>query len=193
MEKNKGKTESRRTKLLSFYRMNRRMPNITEMMDLFDLSSRSSAFYISERLVEEGYASKDRTGKLVPAPGLFSVPAVGRIRAGFASPAEEEIADTIAVGDYLVRDPNASYLLKVEGDSMEDAGIRDGDMVIFERTHDVKPGQIVVALTEDGYTLKYLRMRGGRFYLEAANDRYPDIHPKEGEIIGRVVSTFRTY
>ncbi|HEY0979672.1 MAG TPA: S24 family peptidase [Candidatus Paceibacterota bacterium] len=187
------RTESRKAKLLSFYKKHRRMPNISEMMELFALSSRSSAFYASERLVEEGYANKDRTGKLVPAPGLFAIPRVGRIRAGFAAPAEEELADTVSIGEYLIDNPNASYLLTVEGDSMEGAGIRDGDMVIFERTHDVKPGQIVVALTEDGYTLKYLRKRGSRFYLEAANERYPDMYPTEGQIIGRVTSSFRTY
>lgn len=169
------------------------MPNITELMELFDLSSRSSAFHASERLVQEGYANKDRTGKLVPAPGLFSVPRVGHIRAGFAAPAEEELADTITIGDFLLDNPNATYLLTVEGDSMENAGILPGDMVLFERTHDTKPGDIVVALTEDGYTLKYLRKRGARFYLEAANDRYPDIHPKEGQIVGKVTATFRKY
>ncbi len=186
-------TESREAKVFSFYRKHRRMPNITELMELFDLSSRSSAFYASERLVSEGYANKDRTGKLVPAPGLFKVPLVGHIRAGFAAPAEEELADTISVGEYLIDDITRSYLLTVEGDSMEGAGIRNGDTVIFERTHDVKTGQIVVALTEDGYTLKYLRKRGEKFYLEAANDAYPDIYPKEGQIIGKVTATFRKY
>lgn len=193
MENKPGLVESRRTKLLSFYRKNRRMPNMTEIMELFDVTSRSSAFYISEKFVEKGYAQKDRSGKLVPAPGLFAIPQVGRIRAGFAAPAEDELADTITIGDYLVRNPNSSFLLKVEGDSMRDAGIEEGDMVIFERTPDVKSGQIVVALTENGYTLKYLRSKGNTFYLEAANDAYPNIHPKEGQIIGKVVATFRTY
>ena len=185
--------KDRKTKVLAFYRAHKRMPSITELMELFALESRSSAFYIANRLVEDGVLEKDTTGKLIPASGLFSAPVVGRIRAGFAAPAEEELADTISIGDYLLNDPNASYLLKVEGDSMEGAGIRDGDMVIFERTHDVKPGDIVVALTEDGYTLKYLRKRGKTFYLEAANDRYPDIHPQEGEIQGKVTATFRKY
>lgn len=183
----------RREKLISFYRKNRRMPSITELMKLFKLSSRSSAFYISNRFIEEGYVTKDVTGKLVPAPGLFSIPLLGHVRAGFAAPAEDELADTVTIGEYLIGNPNASYLLTVEGDSMEDAGIQSGDMVIFERTQDYKPGDIVVALTEDGYTLKYLRKKGKAFYLEAANDRYPDIYPKEGEIVGKVSSTFRTY
>lgn len=169
------------------------MPSITEMLTLFKLSSRSSAFYVSSRLIEEGYVTKDKTGKLIPAAGLFSIPLLGHVRAGFAAPAEEELADTVSIGEYLVGNPNASYLLTVEGDSMEDAGIQSGDMVIFERTQDYRPGDIVVALTEDGYTLKYLRKKGKAFYLEAANDRYPDIYPKEGEIVGKVSSTFRTY
>lgn len=183
----------RTAKLLSFYRKNRRMPSISEIMTLFKLSSRSSAFYVSERFVEEGVVKKDASGKLVPTSALFALPLLGHVRAGFAAPAEEELADTITIGDYLITNPNASYLLQVEGDSMQDAGIQDGDMVVFERTNDYKPGDIVVALTEDGYTLKYLRKRGASFYLEAANDRYPDIHPKEGEIIGKVSSSFRRY
>lgn len=193
MKNEKESVAERKGKLLSFYRKNRRMPSITELMKLFGLRSRSSAFYVSERFIEEGYVTKDDTGKLVPAPGLFSVPLLGHVRAGFAAPAEEELADTVSIGEYLLGDPNASYLLQVEGDSMQDAGIQNGDMVIFERTHAYRPGDIVVALTEDGYTLKYLRQKGKIFYLEAANDRYPDIYPKEGEIIGKITSTFRKY
>lgn len=194
MKEKQDLLESRKAQLISFYRKNRRLPNITELMKLFKLSSRSSAFNMAERFVEAGFVEKDATGKLVPSSGLYALPLVGHIRAGFAAPAEEELADTVTIGDYLIgSNPNASYLLQVEGDSMEGAGILSGDMVIFERTHQVQPGQIVVALTEDGYTLKYLRKRGRGFYLEAANDRYPDIFPKEGEIIGRVTSTFRTY
>ena len=185
--------QSRTQKVLTFYRTYKRMPSVSELMDLFSLSSRSSAFHAAQKLIEAGVLEKDATGKLIPGGALFALPLVGHIRAGFAAPAEEELADTIRIGDYLVPNPNASYLLEVEGDSMEGAGIMSGDMVVFERTKDVKSGQIVVALTEDGYTLKYLRKRGNTVYLEAANDRYPDIHPKEGEIVGRVVATFRTY
>jgi SOS-response transcriptional repressor LexA len=118
---------------------------------------------------------------------------LGSVHAGFASPAEEDMADTISVGDYLIRDKNASYLLEVIGDSMEGAGILAGDMVIFERTGSYAPGDIVIALTEDGYTLKFLRKKGTKLYLEAANEKYPNLYPKDGEIIGVVTSTFRRY
>ncbi len=169
------------------------MPNITEIMRLCGFTSRSSAFYVVNQLVEEGLVEKDESGKLLPTTALHTIQKVGRVRAGFASPAEEELADTISVGEYLIRDKDASYLLEVEGDSMVDAGIYEGDMVIFERGVNYKSGDIVIALTEDGYTIKYLRKKGGRFYLEAANPDYPDIYPKEGQIIGVVTGTFRKY
>jgi DNA polymerase V len=121
------------------------------------------------------------------------IPLLGTIRAGFAAPAEEELADTISVGDYLIRHKESTYLLRVEGDSMVDVGILSGDMVLFERRIDAQPGDIVVALTEDGYTLKFLKKKNGRAYLEAANAAYPDIHPREGQIIGIVTASFRTY
>ncbi len=185
--------EAYKTKILRFYRAHKRMPTITEVMKLCGLSSRSSAHYVVRKLVESGAATKDGSGRLMPTAGLDALPLVGHIRAGFAAPAEEELADTISIGEYLIRRPEASYLLEVAGDSMEGAGIHEGDMVVFERTHDYRPGQIVVALTEDGYTLKYLRKRGSTYYLEAANEKYPDIYPKEGEIIGVVTATFRKY
>lgn len=118
---------------------------------------------------------------------------LGRIRAGFASPAEEDAADIISIEEYLMRDKEASYLLRVEGDSMSGAGILDGDLVVFERSQAARPGDIVVALIEDGYTLKYLRHARGRLYLEAAHPDYPVFYPKEGQILGVVTGSLRTY
>ena len=186
-------TGTHKEKVLTFYRSHKRMPSISEVMKLCGFSSRSSAHYVVQKLVSEGVIDKDASGRIIPASSMHNLPLVGHIRAGFAAPAEEELADTISVGEYLIRRPEASFLLEVAGDSMEDAGIHEGDMVIFERTHDYKPGNIVVALTEDGYTLKYLRKKGSTYYLEAANEKYPDIYPKEGEILGVVTSTFRKY
>ena len=180
-------------KVRGFYRSHKRMPSITELMELCALKSRSSAFYVANQLIAAGILDKDARGKLIPAAGLYSAPLLGHVRAGFAAPAEEELADTITIGEFLLPRPEASYLLTVEGDSMIDAGIQSGDMVVFERTQEVNVGDIVVALTEDGYTLKYLRRKHGMLCLEAANDAYPDIYPREGAIIGKVVSTFRTY
>lgn len=181
------------SKILNFYRTNRRMPSITEVMKLCGFKSRSSAFYLLEKLVKEEVIEKDSSGKIIPSPKTHTLKVLGHIKAGFAAPAEEELADTITVGEYLIRHKESSYLLRVEGDSMKDAGIMDGDMVIFERRGDAKPGDIVVALTENGYTLKFLRKKGNKVYLEAANKDYPNIYPTEGQIIGVVTSSLRKY
>lgn len=125
--------------------------------------------------------------------GLHALPLLGHVRAGFASPAEEDAADLLSLDEYLLRDKDASYLLRVVGNSMEGAGILEGDLVVFERTGMYKPGDIVIALTEDGYTIKYLRKERGHYFLEAAHADYPRMHPKEGQIIGVVTGSFRKY
>lgn len=95
---------------------------------------------------------------------------------GFAAPAEEELADTITIGEYLIRHKESTYLLKVEGEYMIDAGIRSGDMVLFERRYDAKTGDIVVLQNEDGYALKYLEKKNKEMY-----------------VIGVVTASFRMY
>lgn len=185
--------ESYKEKILAFYRSSKRMPSITEIMRVCGFASRSSAFYVVNKLVAEGIIEKDSKGKIIPTGKLHELKLVGHIRAGFAAPAEDELADTITVGEYLIRHKESSYLLQVEGDSMRDAGINEGDMVIFERGTTPKVGDIVIALTEDGYTLKYLRKQNGKPYLEAANPDYPNIYPKEGQVIGVVTASFRKY
>lgn len=187
------KRVSHENSILSFYRTHRRFPTITETMKICRLSSRSSAFYQIKKLVTKGLLIKDTNGRLSLGKNFASLKFLGAIQAGFASPVEEELADTISIGEYLIRHKESSYLLEVHGDSMKDAGIQHGDMVIFERGADPNVGDIVVALTENGYTLKYLRKIKSRIYLEAANSKYPDIYPLEGQIIGVVTASFRKY
>ena len=169
------------------------MPSISEVMKVCGFSSRSSAFYQIEKLTKEGVIEKDSKGKIVPSGKMHELSLVGNIRAGFASPAEDELADTISIGEYLIGHKESSFILNVQGDSMVDAGIHNGDMVIFERGRDPKNGDIVVALTEDGYTLKYLKIHNGKTYLKAANPDYPNIYPKDGQVIGVVTASFRKY
>ena len=79
-------------------------------------------------------------------------------------------------------------MLKVKGDSMKDAGILDGDMVIVERTSSPKVGQIVVAEVDGSYTMKYLKKdSSGRTYLEPANSDFKTIYPKQNLQISAVV------
>lgn len=191
--------EHAQKKIILFLEKKGRMPGISDIMKLFGYKSRNTAFYLVNQLIEVKLVEKDRQGKLlIPHAHLRTeLPVLGMIPAGFASPVEEGEVDTISLDEYLIRNKEASYILKVRGDSMRDAGIADGDMVIFERNVESKPGDIVVAIIEGGYTLKYLKKqsasRGGKYYLEPANPAYPIIYPKEGQVIGVVVSVFRKY
>ncbi len=88
---------------------------------------------------------------------------------------------------YLVRKPEATYLLRVRGDSMVDAGIMPGDLVLVERGAEPHEGDIVIAQIDGEWTLKYFRRHGGQVYLQPANGRYQPLYAKEELKIAAVV------
>ena len=119
---------------------------------------------------------------------------LGTVAAGFPSPAEEELADTISLEELLIRDKDATYLLKVNGDSMIEAGILPGDYLLVERGAAPRDGDIVIAQIDREWTMKYFRRRGEKVFLEAANKNYQPIHPTEELKIAAVVrSVVRRY
>jgi SOS-response transcriptional repressor LexA len=111
----------------------------------------------------------------------------GTVAAGFAAPAEEELSDVISLDDFLIGNKEASYMLKVKGDSMIDAGIHEGDLVIVERGGEPRNGDIVIAEIDGGWTMKYLRQRSGHRFLEPANKKYQSIYPENDMKIAAVV------
>ena len=179
--------DSAKNKLVAFYRRQRRMPSYREMMALFGYRSKNAVHKLVGRLIEDGFIKKDEQGKLLPRRFFGSVHLLGEVQAGFPSPAEEELADAITLDDYLIKNREATFMLKVSGDSMIDAGIQPGDMVLVERTNTVKPGDIVVAEVDNEWTLKFYRKQGNKVYLEAANKKYPPIYPHEALTIAAVV------
>lgn len=112
----------------------------------------------------------------------------GTTTKGFPSPAEEELVDSISFDEYLVPHKESSYILKVKGEAMQDAGILEGDMVVVERRSAAAPGQIVIALVDDEYVMRYLRKRDGRLYLEAASAEFSPFEPNETLRIEAVVT-----
>lgn len=177
-----------------FYKTYRRMPSYAEMMKLFGYRSKNAVYRAVQKLIDEGVVKKDSQGKLVPLRLSHEVPLLGLVEAGFPSAAEEEMLDALSIDEYLVEKPNATYLLRVKGDSMIDAGIIEGDLVLVERTEGAKIGDIVVAEIDGQWTMKYLRRKGNRFYLEAANEKYPDMYPEEDlNVIAVVKGIVRKY
>ena len=100
----------------------------------------------------------------------------------------------MSLDDYLIQNKEATYILQVKGDSMIDAGIREGDLVIVERTHAPRVGDIVIAEVDGEWTMKYLRKRGETYYLVPANWNYkPIVATKELRIEAVVIAVVRKY
>ena len=177
-----------------FYQSARRMPSYSEMLALFRIKSKNAAFKRVAELVRQGLVRKDRTGRLVPVAIRKPVRLLGFIQAGFPNPAEEETVDLISLDEYLISNPEATFLLKVNGDSMADAGIQPGDLVLVQKDLTPRHGDIVVASVDSEWTLKYFERHKGKVVLKAANPKYPPIEPKQELIIaGVVVANVRKY
>lgn len=119
----------------------------------------------------------------------------GVVHAGFPSPAEDLGAKRIDLTAQLIRHPQATFLLRARGDSMRDAGISDGDVLVVDKAIQPKNGHVVVAVLDGEFVCKTLQLRAGRMKLRAANPTYPDITPREGqtvEIWGVVTSSIKT-
>ncbi|MGC8555351.1 MAG: LexA family protein, partial [Candidatus Acidulodesulfobacterium sp.] len=198
----------------------RRMPTYSEMTELFGVKSKNAVFKIVGKLIEDGFVKKDSKGFLLPAlvssdgtsamPNNISVSAVfapyvtskgigclkllGSVEAGFPSPAEEELLDTVSIDKLLIKNPNSSFMLEVSGDSMINAGIMPKDFVVVDKSLTPKEGDIVIARVDGDWTIKYLRKDDGKYILEAANPKYGRITPKqELTVAGVVVGTIRKY
>ena len=180
--------------LNDFYLNSRRMPSYSEMLKLFRLRSKNAVFKRIAKLIKEGLLNKDSTGRLIPYRVQKPARLLGFIRAGFPSPAEEETEDLISLDEYLIANPQATFLLKVNGDSMIDAGIHPGDLVLIQKDLTPKPGDIVVACVDNEWTLKYFEKDKGKVRLRAANKKYPPIEPKQELVIaGVVIADVRKY
>ncbi len=166
--------EDYKNKIVGFYRRHKRMPNYGEIMSLLGFKSKNAVYKLVNKLVEAGVVLKDATGKLLPTDSLNEVPFLGLVEAGFPTLAGEVSAETLNLDDYLITDKDRSYLLEVKGDSMIDAGIHEGDLVLVEKVGagHAKDGDIVIAQVDGGWTMKYLRKQGMKVFLEPANENF---------------------
>jgi repressor LexA len=146
------------------------------------------------RAIELVGRKREETRRDVSAPPVL--PLVGRIAAGGPLLAEEAIEDEIAVPEPLGRD--ADFLLRVTGDSMIEAGILDGDVVVVRRQDEARDGDVVVALvgddeTADEATVKtFHRDTGGRIRLQPENSALEPLFPEHVQILGKVTGMFRS-
>ena len=185
-------------------------PTVREIGDAVGLASPSTVHAHLANLERAGLIRRDPTkpraieligrrreeASAPPAESSPRLPLLGRIAAGGPLLAEEAIEDEIAVPEPLGR--NADFLLRVKGESMIEAGILDGDIVVVHRQADARGGDIVVALvgddeTADEATVKtFHREKDGRIRLQPENSSLAPLYPEHVEVLGKVTGVFRS-
>ncbi|MBI2625552.1 LexA family transcriptional regulator [Candidatus Parcubacteria bacterium] len=169
------------------------MPSYTELMALFGYRSRNAAAYLVERIVAAGFAERDALGRLIPPARSLPLPLYGEVSAGYPVDVEAQPAEMVSIDEYLGDDKD-SFLLRVDGDSMIEAGILPGDIVIVEPKRQARVGEIVLAQVDNQWTLKFLDRVGSRMQLKPGNPRYQPIAPREELRLGGVIrGVFRRY
>jgi repressor LexA len=180
-------------KLIEYYKSHKRMPSYSEMMTLFGYRSKNAVFKLVEKFVEAGIVIKDAMGRLIPNSLFDEVPLLGSVKAGFPSDVSE-VRESMNLEDFLIDKSKDTYILEVDGDSMIDAHIADGDMVIVERANKAKDGDIVIAEIDGEWTMKYWREKGSRSWLEPANKNFKPMHPEYSlRVAARVKAVVRKY
>ncbi|MBI5139260.1 repressor LexA [Candidatus Nomurabacteria bacterium] len=180
-------TNPHQAKLESFYKDNKRMPTYTEMMKLFSFKSKNAVAKVVRKLEEAGLVAKDHLGRLTPTTSFGEVPLLGLVTAGLPASVEEELSDRVNLDDMLIGKKEMTYMLEVDGDSMIDAHIEKGDMVLVERATVARDGQIVIAEVDGEFTMKYFKKEGNKVWLEPANKNYKPIYPEHSLNINAVV------
>jgi repressor LexA len=179
-------------------------PTVREIGEAVGLASPSTVHAHLANLERSGLLKRDptkpralelvgREPREVPAGSVDKLPLVGQIAAGGPLLAEQNVEDHLAVPETLRGD----FLLRVKGDSMMNAGILDGDIVVVQRTQDARNGEIVVALagedeTADEATVKRFFRESGRIRLQPENDSLEPLYPEHVQILGRVTGVFRS-
>lgn len=180
-------------RLQDYYTEHRALPSYASIGALLGLRSKSSVAALVARLKLAGFVESTPDRRLAPTRRFFARPlATNPVRAGLPEAADDSEADALTIDDYLIERPSDTVLIRVKGDSMIDAGILEGDLVVVEKRHDARKGEIVVAIVDNQFTLKRLDVDRGEFILRAENKGYAPIRP-EGtlEIFGVMVGLVR--
>jgi repressor LexA len=181
-------------KLRDYYARQRVLPSYASIGVLVGLNSKASVADMVLRLKAEGFLESSPDRRLKPGKRFFERPIAESVRAGLPNPAAETAPEALTIDEYLVRHPSRTILITVKGDSMIDAGIQPGDVVVVEKRVAANVGDIVVAIIDNEFTLKRLDRERGRIVLRPENKVYPVIRPKgDAEIFGVVVGLIRKY
>lgn len=178
-------------------------PTLREMREFFGVSSDNSILKHLKALEEKGYIEKDDTPrgiKLLSSvkerlqSNEFKLPLLGMVPAGGPVLTEEYIESWLNVGEDAIYRYKDSYLLRVTGDSMMDAGIYEGDILVVCGSLEARERDIVVALVDNQNTVKrYMKDSKGRVYLKPENTNYDNIYPEGTLCLQGVVTGLLRY
>ena len=175
-------------------------PSVREICAALGFKSTSSAHQYIWRLAEKGYIDKGdlktRAIRVVGTESTISVPIVGKVAAGEPILATENIEDYMSIGEsFFSKDSlkNDNFILKVQGESMIEAGINDGDYIIVSKQDTARNGQIVVAMIDGEATVKTFYKEKDYIRLQPANSTMEPIIVKDCQIIGKVIGLLEKY
>ena len=177
-------------------------PAVREICEAVNLKSTSSVHSHLETLEKNGYIRRDPTKPRaieiiddtfnLTRRDMVNVPIVGQVAAGEPILAEQNITNYFPIPIEFMPN-NETFLLTVKGESMINAGILDGDMVLVESTSVASNGEMVVALVDDSATVKTFYKEEGIYRLQPENDTMEPIIVSEVEILGKVIGVFRFF
>ena len=191
-----NKTQQRILEFIKERAAENRIPSIREICDEIGLSSTSTVHYHLNALEEKGFITREhglnRCIKIVGEEKSVAVPVMGRVAAGMPILAVEDIECYVPVPEKLSHGREL-FALRIQGDSMINAGILDGDIVIVNRSPVAENGEIAVALVGDEATVKRFYKENGHFRLQPENDNYEPIIVEQVVLLGKVISVVRYY
>ena len=180
-------------------------PSVREIGEAIGLNSPSTVHSHLATLEQKGYIRRDKskpralevTFETEPSSLSFKemvdVPILGQVSAGLPIFADENLEDTFPMPLSFVHSKENLFMLRVKGESMIEAGILDGDLVIVEQTSQVRNGEIAVVLVGDEATVKTFYKAANHIRLQPENSSMEPIIVQEAEVLGRVIGLFRRF
>ena len=181
-------------RLQDYYAQWRSLPAYEPLQAVLGLVSRAGVAKVLKRLRDAGFLERTPDGRWTPTSRFFERPlADAPVPAGVPWAAADS-GEAQSIDAWLVRHPSRTVLIPVTGDSMIEAGIRPGDVAVVERETPARPGDQVIAIIDNEFTLKTLAVEDGQAVLHPANPAYPVLRPGDRlQVFGVVVGLLRNY
>ena len=180
-----------------FTKKNSYPPSVREMCAGLGISSTATIVYHLKKLEEQGKLSREKSrNRAIEVSGvsmLSGIPVVGKVAAGIPITATENVEDTLSFSQNLFGDQDELFILKVQGESMINAGIFDGDKIVVHKQENAENGEIVVAMIDGEATVKRFYKEKNQIRLQPENEFMSPIIVKDVQILGTVVGLIRNY